>query len=68
MKDKNIKPGNGNLKMHDSTKHKEIHHRCQWCNELYPKSELHLEADLGLLCNRCVMAIRSRGEKLAIIN
>ncbi len=38
--------------------------RCQWCNELYPMSELHEETDLGLLCDNCIMAIESRGETL----
>ena len=38
--------------------------RCQWCNEQFPESELHLEADLGLLCDNCLMAIESRGETL----
>ena len=61
------KPGNDNLQMHDSTKHNERHHRCRWCNELHPKSELQLEADFGLLCNHCVMALRSRGETLTIL-
>ena len=40
---------------------------CQWCNELFPESELHREADLGLLCGHCVMALQSRGESMSII-
>ncbi len=37
---------------------------CQWCSELFPESELRKEADLGHLCDRCIMAIHSRGERL----
>ena len=44
--------------------HEEKCSKCQWCNELYPTSELHEETDLGLLCDNCIMAIESRGETL----
>ena len=37
---------------------------CEWCNEVFEKSELRKEADLGYLCNGCIHAISSRGEKL----
>ena len=37
---------------------------CEWCNGIFEKSELRQEADLGCLCNSCVHAIASRGEKL----
>ena len=37
---------------------------CEWCNGIFEKSELHQEADLGNLCNSCVLAIASRGETL----
>ena len=37
---------------------------CTWCEELYPKSELREEANLGFLCGHCVGAIHSRGEEL----
>ena len=37
---------------------------CTWCNELYDKSECRYEVDLGWLCSRCEMAIKSRGETL----
>lgn len=39
-------------------------HLCEWCDELYPESELRKEEDLGYLCNRCIKGIESRGEKL----
>ena len=39
---------------------------CQWCDELFPESELREEIDLGSLCNRCVAGIASRGEELAL--
>lgn len=37
---------------------------CTWCNELFDKSECRKEVDLGWLCGRCEMAIKSRGETL----
>ena len=37
---------------------------CEWCGEEYPISELQREKDLGMLCEHCIQAIESRGEKL----
>jgi Zn finger protein HypA/HybF involved in hydrogenase expression len=37
---------------------------CKWCNELFDKSEVHYEVDLGYLCPQCEAAIKSRGETL----
>ena len=37
---------------------------CTWCEELFDKSECRREVDLGWLCSRCEMAIKSRGETL----
>ena len=37
---------------------------CLWCGELFPESELRKEIDLGHLCDHCIMAIHSRGERL----
>jgi hypothetical protein len=39
---------------------------CTWCEEIYPMSELRKEADMGYLCDHCIQAIWSRGEKLSI--
>ena len=39
---------------------------CTWCEELYPESELRKEVDLGHLCDHCIMAIHSRGERLTL--
>ena len=39
---------------------------CTWCEELFPESELRKEADLGHLCDRCIAAIHSRGERLSL--
>ena len=43
-------------------------HVCQWCGEKFPESELQREADLGLLCARCIKALLSRGEKLVLLD
>ena len=40
---------------------------CTWCEELFDKSECRKEVDLGWLCSRCEMAIKSRGETLTFI-
>jgi len=37
---------------------------CSWCGEIYDKSDLKEEHDLGLLCDGCIRAIESRGEEL----
>lgn len=37
---------------------------CTWCEDLFDKSECRKEVDLGWLCSRCEMAIKSRGETL----
>ena len=63
MEDTNNEPVNATLKTND-TNPTDKRHRCQWCNDLFPENELHEEADLGLLCNNCIMAIESRGETL----
>lgn len=41
--------------------------RCNWCDEVFAKSDCEFEANLGWLCDRCYEAITSRGEKLTII-
>lgn len=37
---------------------------CTWCNDLFDKSKCRYEINLGWLCSRCEMAIKSRGETL----
>ena len=39
---------------------------CEWCNGTFGVSEL-VKTDLGMLCEGCIMAIRSRGEDVAIL-
>ena len=41
---------------------------CQWCDNLFPESELRKECDLGNLCGQCISAISSRGEELWLKN
>ena len=41
-------------------------HLCKWCSELFYESELREEVNLGYLCDRCVAAIKSRGETLTL--
>lgn len=42
----------------------EIYHKCKWCGEIYPESDLQEEIDLGWLCHGCILGISSRGEEL----
>ena len=42
----------------------EIWHKCEWCGEIFPESDLREEKDLGYLCEHCILAISSRGEDL----
>lgn len=44
----------------DNDDNYETYERCEWCNEIYPKSELKKEKDLGYLCNRCIKGLESR--------
>jgi hypothetical protein len=37
---------------------------CSWCGEIYDKTDLQEELNLGLLCDSCIRAIESRGEEL----
>lgn len=39
---------------------------CEWCGELFSRSELREEVDMGLLCDRCIAGITSRGEELIL--
>ena len=41
---------------------------CQWCDSLFPESELQEERDLGYLCGHCISAISSRGEEVWLKN
>ena len=41
---------------------------CQWCDSLFPESELQEERDLGNLCEHCISAISSRGEEVWLKN
>jgi hypothetical protein len=37
---------------------------CSWCGEIFDKTDLQEELNLGLLCDGCIRAIESRGETL----
>lgn len=39
--------------------------KCHWCDEVYDKSEVRL-TDLGTMCDRCIAALRSRGEQVTV--
>ena len=41
---------------------------CTWCGEIYDKSALKEELNLGYLCDSCIRAIESRGEDLVFKN
>ena len=38
---------------------------CAWCEDEFDADQLHM-TDLGLLCDRCIAAIRSRGEEVIV--
>lgn len=40
--------------------------KCRWCGEYFEKSELKIEKGLGPVCETCVAAIKSRGERLSL--
>ena len=39
--------------------------KCQWCGGEYDESDL-IQTDLGMLCETCITAIRSRGEDVFV--
>lgn len=40
---------------------------CEWCREEFDASELY-STDLGILCNTCIKAVRSRGEEVRVFS
>lgn len=38
---------------------------CSWCGEEFDTSELY-KTDIGVMCDHCIAAIRSRGEKIVV--
>lgn len=38
---------------------------CVWCCNVFDRSEVHM-TDIGLLCDTCITAIRSRGEEVSV--
>lgn len=40
--------------------------KCEWCEEDYEEFDL-VETNLGMLCEHCIRAIRSRGEEVTEI-
>ncbi len=41
-------------------------HSCDWCKNDFLEDQL-TDTNLGKLCDRCIQAIRSRGERVEII-
>ena len=39
--------------------------KCDWCSEEFDDSEL-TKTDLGMICDNCIAAIRSRGEEVTV--
>ena len=37
---------------------------CTWCEDLYPEGDMRKEMDMGYLCENCIDALKSRGERL----
>lgn len=40
------------------------YHHCSWCGEPFPEFDGKKELNMGWLCDSCVSAIKSRGEKM----
>lgn len=38
---------------------------CIWCGEVFARSDVH-RTDIGIMCDRCITAVRSRGEKVTV--
>lgn len=42
------------------------YHFCRWCGRMHDDFELKIESGIGPICESCIEAIRSRGEKLTL--
>lgn len=40
--------------------------KCRWCGEFYDESEVTIEKSLGPVCETCVAAIKSHGERVCL--
>ena len=49
-------------------KYSEENRECQWCKKLKPHTEGKFKVDLGFICDTCIRAIESRGEKLSFLD
>ena len=38
---------------------------CIWCSEVFDRSEVHM-TDIGIMCDTCITAVRSRGEQVTV--
>lgn len=43
----------------------ELENKCFWCENEFEDGEL-IETNLGLLCEDCIRALKSRGEEVVI--
>lgn len=39
---------------------------CRWCDEMFEEGDLQIELNMGPLCDQCVAALQSRGERPVI--
>ncbi|HOA80016.1 MAG TPA: hypothetical protein PKK61_02990 [Defluviitaleaceae bacterium] len=42
--------------------------KCQWCDKLVYNTDGKVEVEMGFLCDTCIRAIESRGEKLYFLD
>ena len=42
----------------------EIQHKCEWCGDWDFESEMKEEAEVGWLCQHCILYLKSHGETL----
>ena len=52
---------------YERTKYAETH-KCQWCGDRCDAEECEYEVQFGWLCRNCILALRSRGERLALVH
>lgn len=49
-----------------NTSYDQFHH-CDWCEEVYPESDMRHEVDFGWICSRCEDELKSHGGPLTFI-
>lgn len=40
--------------------------KCRWCGEFFDEGDVSIERSIGPICEQCIAAIKSRGERVTL--